>query len=117
MANTTAKEILKEREDDAVLEQFKRNLDHIQINPKLLGPELTIGDLVLKFKNKVPVKALSKLVDSDNRVKGMSEYIGKALVEGQEEELDLLLDRVDIEGLAEILNTLGEAYTSFQGKS
>jgi len=117
MANDAAKEVLKEREDEVVLTQFKRNLDHIQIDPEATGPELTVGDLVFKFKEKVPVRALSKLVGSDNRVLGMSEYIQKALKPGQDEEFELLLDRTDIEGLAEVLNALGEAYTAFQGKS
>jgi hypothetical protein len=107
----------KEKEQEEVLVQFKRNLDHIQINTKELGPELTIGKTVLKFKTKPPVSALGALVGNENRVQGMEQYIEKCLLAGQEDAFTAILDEIDIEGLSEILNALGEGYTSFPEKS
>lgn len=107
----------KTKESDVVLEQFKRNLDHIQIDHKAIGPEITVGKTVLKFKAKPPVSALGALIGSENRVQGMEDYIRKTLVAGQEEAFEALLDEIDIEGLGEILNVLGEGYTSFPATS
>jgi hypothetical protein len=107
----------KTKENEVALEQFRKNLDHILIDGKKVGPEITIGDTVLKFKAKAPVKALAALIGADNRVQGMETYIRKTLVPGQEEAFDALLEDIDIEGLAEILNALGEGYTSFPEKS
>lgn len=106
----------KEKENEIVLEQFKRNLDHI-LTDSTQGPEITIGDTVLKFKAKAPVSALGALIAHENRVEGMSEYIRKTLLPGQEDEFNALLDIIDVEGLSEILNALGEGYTSFPAKS
>ena len=106
----------KTAESEVILAQFKRNLNHILIGT-VAGPEITIGDTVLTFKAKAPVTALAKLVGTDNRVEGMIEYIKLTLVPGQEEVFGALLDQIDIEGLAEILNVLGEGYTSFPEKS
>lgn len=107
----------KEKENEVVLEQFKRNLSHIQIDHEKTGPELTIGDTVLQFKAKPPVSALGTLIGDENRVNGMIGYIRKTLVPGQDEKFDALLDEIDIEGLSEILNALGEGYTSFPDQS
>jgi hypothetical protein len=106
-----------EAKDKIVLDQFKRNLSHIQINTKDVGPEITIGTHVFKFKSKPPVTALGILVGDDNRVEGMVGYITRCLVPGQEEEFMALLEEIDIEGLSEILNALGEGYTSFPDQS
>lgn len=114
MATTDA---TKEKESAVALEQFKRNLDHIKIDKTEVGPEITIGDTVLRFKPKAPVSALSSLIGSENRVEGMSTYILKTLEPGQEDAFVALLDEIDIEGLGEILNALGEGYTSFPEKS
>lgn len=110
MANTKT-------ENEVVLEQFKRNLDHIQLDHELAGPEITIGNTVLVFKVKPPVSALGALIGNDNRVEGMIQYISKTLVSGQLAEFNALLDDIDIEGLSEILSTLSEGYTSFPEKS
>lgn len=107
----------KTKENEVALEQFRKNLDHILIDGKKVGPEITIGGTVLKFKAKAPVKALAALISADNRVHGMETYIRKTLVSGQDEAFDALLEEIDIEGLAEILNALGEGYTSFPEKS
>lgn len=103
--------------EDATIAQFKRNLDHIRINPVEAGPELTLGDITLTFKKKAPLKALVALVDSPNQILGMTEYIRLTLVKGQEEALETLLEEIDVEGLGEILNVLSEAYTSFPDQS
>lgn len=113
MAETKA----KEKEGEVVLEQFRRNLDHILIKTDVLGPELTIGSTKLQFKASAPVSALASLIGDENRVEGMRKYLLGALVAGQEEAFTLLLDSIDIDGLGEILNVLGEAYTSFPAKS
>lgn len=104
-------------EETVVLEQFKRNLDHIQIDTKKLGPEITVGPYVLRFKARPPVTALGTLVANENRVDGMTGYISKCLLDGQQEQFEELLEQIDIEGLGEILNILGEGYTSFPEKS
>lgn len=107
----------KTNENAAVLEQFKRNLGHILIDSTKVGPEITVGDTVLTFKAKAPVNALAKLIGATNRVDGMIDYLNRTLVPGQEEDFESLLDHIDIEGLSEILNALGEGYTSFPEKS
>lgn len=108
----------KEKENEVVFEQFKRNLDHILIGDKdKLGPEITVGDVVLQFKAKAPVSALGALIANENRVEGMAEYIRRTLLPGQEDTFNSLLDEIDVEGLSEILNALGEGYTSFPEKS
>ena len=99
-------------EGEVALGQFKRNLTHILIGSGK-GPELTIGETVLSFKAKAPVKALAALVSNDNKVDGMKQYILLALKKGQEEAFEAVLDDIDIEGLGEILEALGEGYTSF----
>lgn len=104
-------------EQDVTISQFKRNLDHIRINPVEAGPELTIGDITLVFKRKAPMKALIALVDSQSQISGMTEYIRLTLVKGQEAALETLLEEIDVEGLGEVLNALTEAYTSFPEKS
>lgn len=106
----------KTKESETTLTQFKRNLDHILIDHDKAGPEVTVGDTVLKFKIKPPVTALSALIGNENRVEGMVSYISKTLVKGQEEAFTALLEDIDIDGLAEILNALGEGYTSFPEK-
>lgn len=111
MANT------KEQESDVVHEQFRRNLSSILIDKTIVGPEITVGETVLRFRSKAPVKALAKLIGSENRIDGMAGYIRETLVKGQEEAFDLLMDDIDLDGLAEIINALGEGYTSFPEKS
>lgn len=105
------------QEQEAVFEQFKRNLSHIQIDQEKVGPEITVGNTVLQFKAKPPVSALGALIGNENRVQGMVEYIQRTLVPGQNAEFAALLDEIDIEGLSEILTALGEGYTSFPEKS
>jgi hypothetical protein len=104
-------------EESVTTDQFRRNLDQIRIDPVAKGPELTIGDITLDFRKKAPVKALAALVSSTDQVQGMLTYIKLCLKPGQEAALEALLEEIDIEGLGEILNALGEAYTSFPEKS
>lgn len=98
-------------------EQFRKNLSHILIDNSVVGPELTIGDSVLRFKSKVPVRALARLISNEDRVQGMIDYISGALVAGQDDALNAVIDNTDIDGLAAIVSDLGEAYTSFPDKS
>ena len=106
------------KEAEAIQEQFKRNLSHILIDTKVKGPEIDFGGgQVLRFKSKAPVQALAKLVGSDNRVTGMEDYIRGVLMPGQDDVFSAILEVIDIDGLAEILGVLGEAYTSFPEKS
>ena len=102
----------KDKETDAVEGQFKRNLDHILIGNGD-GPEITVGKIKLKFRRKAPVRALAVLVNSDNQVNGMIQYIQMSLKKGQEAAFEQLIDDIDISGLSEILEALGEGYTSF----
>lgn len=106
-----------EQEVSVVGEQFKRNLSHILINTDTHGPEITIGLDVFRFKSKAPVSALAALIGDDNRVEGMKKYLAGALEPGQEEAFTSLLDKIDLNGLSEILNVLGEGYTSFPAQS
>ena len=106
----------KAKESEVVLDQYKKNLTHILIGQEK-GPEITIGETVLTFRKKAPVKALAALIGNENRVDGMEQYIQRALVKGQEEAFEALLDDIDVEGLGEILNALGEGYTSFPAQS
>lgn len=107
----------KVKENAAVQEQFKRNLSHILINTDAKGPEITIGPDVFTFRIKAPVSALAALIGDDNRVEGMKQYLLGALTPGQEDAFKELLNKIDIDGLGEILNVLGEGYTSFPEKS
>lgn len=107
----------KTKENEVTLEQFRRNLDHIRIDTSAAGPEVAIGDTVLRFKVKASVRALADLVGNENRVAGMESYLRKTLLPGQEAAFDALLEEIDVVGLSEILNALSEAYTSFPEKS
>ena len=100
------------------LAQFKRDLSHILIKSDSahMGPEITIGPYTLQFKEKVPVAALAELVGNDDRVAGMRQYIKLSLV-GDPTPFDEVLTQIDLEGLGEILEALGEGYTSFPAKS
>lgn len=113
MADTKVK---NEKENETVLAQFKRTLDHILIGDGA-GPEITVGDTVLRFKKAAPVSALAALLSDENRVAGMEKYLSKTLLPGQEEALQQVLDTVDINGLAQILDALGEGFTSFPAQS
>jgi hypothetical protein len=105
-----------EKETDVTVDQFKRNLDHLRIDPDG-GPEITLGDITLTFKTKAPVKALSTLIGNPNQVEAMIGYLQLCLVKGQDEALDTLMGEISVEGLGEILNFLNEAYTSFPATS
>lgn len=109
-------EARKKAEADVTLAQFKRNLDHILINTDEVGPEITIGLDVFTFKPKAPVSALAALIGEENRVDGMRKYLLGSLLPGQDEKFEELLNKIDIDGLGEILNVLGEGYTSFPEK-
>lgn len=105
------------KENAVVQDQFVRNLSHILISTDEKGPEITIGLDVFTFKPHAPVSALAALIGDDNRIEGMRKYLLGALTPGQEEKFAALLDKIDIDGLGEILNVLGEGYTSFPEKS
>lgn len=103
-------------ETETVLAQFKRTLDHLLIGDGA-GPEITVGDITLRFKKAAPVSALAALIADENRIAGMEAYLRKTLLPGQDDALTYLLDNVDIAGLSEILDALGEGFTSFPEKS
>lgn len=107
----------KKLESEVVLNQFKRTLSHILIDAAAPGPEVTVGNVVLQFKQKAPVKALAALIGNENRVEGMIQYVRLTLVPGQEGDFEALLNDIDMEGLSEILNAVGEGYSSFPEKS
>lgn len=107
----------KEKEHEATHEQFKRNLDHILIDSSVAGPEITVGGTVLRFRAKAPVRALAKLIGGENRIEGMEGYIRETLVKGQDEAFETLMNDIDIDGLAAIIEALGEGYTSFPEQS
>lgn len=105
---------------EAVNGQFVRDLSHILIPeteegdaPK--GPLITIGDFKLQFKERAPVNALGHLIEGG--LEGMRKYIGLSLEEGAKPDFEAVQNRIDIDGLGEILNALGEGYTSFPAKS
>lgn len=103
-------------EQEVVQAQFRRTIEHIVIGTDA-GPEITVGDIVLRFKKSAPVSALAALLANENRVAGMETYIRKTLLPGQDEELNKLLDNIDIAGLAQVLDALGEGFTSFPDQS
>lgn len=113
-----------EQEDakaEAVLGQFKRDLSHLIIHAtekdqKPKGPLIVVGPYNLQFKEKAPLSALIKLINSDNQISAMREYVELCL-EGDPLPFIELLDNIDIEGLGEIVGALGEGYTSFPAKS
>jgi hypothetical protein len=105
----------KTKENETVLAQFKRTLDHILISAGA-GPEIKVGKTTLKFKKSAPVSALAALIGDENRINGMEQYLRKTLLPGQDEALTELLDAIDIAGLSEILDALGEGFTSFPDK-
>lgn len=108
--------ISEDKVADPGVDQLNRNLSHILI-PKKIGPKITIGSTVLKFKKKAPVSALAILVGTQNQVDSMSGYIKGCLVAGQEGAFDSLMDDIDLAGLGEIMGALSEAYTSFPEES
>jgi hypothetical protein len=104
------------QENEVVQAQYKRTLENIIIGNEA-GPEITVGDITLRFKKSAPVSALAALLANENRVEGMTQYLSKTLVPGQEELFTQLLDVIDIAGLAAVLDALGEGYTSFPDQS
>lgn len=105
-----------DQENEVVQAQYKRTLENILIGNEA-GPEITVGDTVLRFKKSSPVSALAALLATENRVAGMEAYLRKTLLPGQDEALNTVLDNVDIEGLSKILDALGEGLTSFPDQS
>jgi hypothetical protein len=115
------KESKKSIPDEVTAAQFARDLSHILIQhtpkgavPK--GPKITLGGYELQFMEKAPVAALAELIGNENRVEGMKNYIRLTLEDGAD-DLDELFKVIDMDGLGEIINVLGEAYTSFPAKS
>lgn len=105
---------------EAVNSQFVRDLSHILIpeteegeQPK--GPRITIGTFNLQFKERAPVNALGHLIEGG--LEGMRKYIGLSLEDSSKPDFESVQSRIDIDGLGEILNALGEGYTSFPAKS
>ena len=101
--------------------EVKRNLSHIVISAEAEGPELTIGDTVLKFKAKVPVGTFARytraqLDENSDTVTAIIQYIESLLV-SPKEDFYSILDNIEIDGLGEILSALNEIYTGFQPKS
>jgi hypothetical protein len=107
----------KDKLNETVQGQFVKNLDHILIDPKAKGPQIPIGKTTLKFKNKPPVTALGTLVGEANQIDGMTGYIRKCLIKGQEDAFNEILENIDLPGLGEIMEALSEGYTSFPEKS
>ena len=110
-----------EKKSAVILGQFKRDLSHILIHatadgeqPK--GPLITVGSYSLQFKEKAPLAALVKLIDADNQVNAMRNYVLLCL-EGDPAQFEALLGEIDVDGLGEIMNALGEGYTSFPSPS
>lgn len=100
--------------------QFVRDLSHILIpeteeGKQAVGPLITLGSYKLQFKERAPVNALGHLIEGG--LEGMRKYVLLTLEEGSRADFEAVQNRIDIDGLGEILNTLGEGYTSFPAKS
>lgn len=101
------------------LKQFSRDLSHILIHEtepgaEAAGPLLTIGTYQLQFKEATTVEALARLVQGG--IDGMRDYVLLSL-EGDPADFESLLGKITIDGLGEIINALGEGYSSFPAKS
>lgn len=105
---------------EATTTQFKRDLSHILIHEAegeeaQAGPLITIGKYNLQFKEKAPVNALGHLIEGG--LEGMRKYILMSLVDSAKPDFEEVQNHIDIDGLGEILNALGEGYTSFPAQS
>lgn len=100
--------------------QFVRDLSHILIpeteeGETPVGPLIVLGPYNLQFKERAPVNALGHLIEGG--LEGMRKYILGSLEDSAKPDFEKVQDRIDIDGLGEILNALGEGYTNFQEKS
>jgi hypothetical protein len=94
---------------------LSKNFDHILISSiKEAGPELTLGGTTFKFKPKVPVTAIVRLIKNSNNFDGMRDYITGALVDsGQAQAFDDLLPDIGADGLSEMTEWLTKTSSGF----
>ncbi len=106
--------------EDARIE-LERNLDHLLISAKGKGPQLTIGEKVLRFQPAMSAAIYGQYVkdigaEGANAYDVMIGFLGKLLTPDSD-SLDSVLELIEIEGVAEIVNTVTEIYAGFQKKS
>lgn len=103
---------------EATTKQFRRDLSHILIDLEG-GPEIVLGEDVLRFKSAITLDALAELLsETNNRLDAMRNYVNLALASEEDRQAFAKYSgRLDMDGLGEIINVLGEAYTSFPEKS
>lgn len=101
--------------------ELKRNLSHILASATDEGPELTIGDTILKFKPRVTFGAYTRLQaglndEESDKFQVMVKYV-KQLLASDPDEFEALLDEIDVSGVGEIVGAISEIYAGFQQKS
>lgn len=100
--------------------QFVRDLSHILIpeteeGTDARGPLIVIGPYKLQFKVEAPVNALAHLIEGG--LDGMRQYVQLTLESASKADFETVEGKIGVNGLGEILNALGEGYTSFPAQS
>lgn len=96
-----------------------KNLDHLLIrkDPESLIPGFSLGGVEYMVPKKVPSTAIVKLTTAASNVEGMIEYILECLPnEDQNRSFQELTDRLDADGLGEIVGEIVEKTTPFDLK-
>lgn len=103
------------------LVQFRKDLTHVLMHQtgegeKAAGPLIVLGTYELQFKERAPLSALAELINGG--LEGMRNYVLLSL-ENEDSRTDFasIQNLIDIDGLGEIINALGEGYSSFPEKS
>ncbi len=103
----------------SVEDKLKKTFDHILISAaEDAGPVVTLGGFDFKFKPKIPVVAIIEMQANDNNFRGMVEFVKKALIDPrQEADFESLLDNLDGDGLAEVVEWVIETTTGFSSNT
>lgn len=112
----------KATETDLAVAQFQRDLTHILLpvpdeDHPSTGPRLQLGEDFLQFKPTAPISALAALIREGNQLQAMKDYVILTLEDTSVPTFLKYENRITIEGLGEIISTLGEGYTGFPDQS
>lgn len=117
-----SKQATTDLHQESVGKQFERDLSHILMpvpdeDHPSKGPKITLAGKTLQFKPTAPIDALAALVSETNQLEAMRNYVLLALEEESRPVFNEFVNRIDLKGLGEIISTLGEGFTNFQGQS
>jgi hypothetical protein len=95
-----------------------KNLSHILISRNVddLIPAFIIGDTEFMVYPRIPAEAIIRLTTSDNQIVGMRDYVLSCLgQDDQKTEFEMLMGRIDIDGLGAIVEEIVSKTSPFDG--